>query len=54
MELKKIKDNLIEKDELEIAKTKLLSSENFVLESNFDLLIKCFMQYVVSGKNLIF
>ena len=54
MELKKIKDNLIEKDELEIAKTKLLSSENFVLESNFDLLIKCFMQYVVSGKTLSF
>ena len=50
MELKKIKETLIEKDELEKAKTKLLSSESFVLESNFDLLIKCFMQYVVSGK----
>ena len=54
MELKKMKDTLVEKDELEKAKTQLLSSESFGLESNLSLLYKCFETYIVSGKALSF
>ncbi len=53
-ELKKMKDTLVEKDELEKAKTKLLSSESFALESNGSILQRCFREYVVSGKVLSF
>ena len=54
MELKKMKDTLVEKDELEKAKTQLLSSESFGLESNLSLLDRCFETYIVSGKALSF
>ena len=54
MELKKMKDTLVEKDELEKAKTQLLSSESFGLESNLSLLYRCFETYTVLGKALSF
>ena len=54
MELKKMKDTLVEKDELEKAKTQLLSSESFGLESSLSLLQRCFEKYIVSGKALSF
>ena len=50
MELKKIKDNLIEKDELETAKTKLLSSQSFSLESTLSLVRRFFKKYIISSK----
>ena len=54
MELKKIKDNLIEKDELETAKTKLLSNQSFSLESTLSLVRRFFKKYIVTGKVLSF
>ena len=54
MELKKMKNTLVEKDELEKAKNQLISGESFVFESNFSLLRRYFKQYVVSGKVLSF
>ena len=54
IELKKMKDILVEKDELEKAKTQLLSSESFGLESSLSLLQRCFEKYIVSGKTLSF
>ena len=54
MELKKMKDTLVEKDELEKAKTQLLSNESFGLESSLSLLQRCFEKYIISGKALSF
>ena len=50
MELKKIKDTLVEKDELEKAKNQLLTAQSFSLESNKSLLQRWFEKYVISGK----